>query len=172
MDLSYLFLFGKMYEEHLVSSTISSCLDINLSLDFINEQYTFLDFEIPKISMLDKILGKIYICERKFKITNLISGTCEYITKHYVILRTKRLTLNCKMVDYSKSNVEKNSQLNIEKSECKCVHLLKKEPKILFVSYYLKYVYFLLRLNNLFNNKLIKIRGDTTKSINNYSFAT
>ena len=171
MDFSYLFLSNIVYEERLVSSTISSCLDINVSLDFINEQYDFLYFEMPKMSILDKIVGKIFILEKKFKIKKLLSAKCEYITKRYIILRTTRLALNRKMVDYPKTNVEKNNQINIKKNEYKMVRFLKKETKNLFESFYPKYVYFLLRKDNLFNNRLIKIRGDT-KSINNYFFAT
>lgn len=37
--------------------------------------------------------------------------------------------------------------------------VFKKETKNLFESFYPKYVYFLLRKDNLFNNRLIKIRG-------------
>lgn len=171
MDLSYLLLFNKSYRECLVSSTISSCLAINDSLDMINAQYDFLYFKMPKLSILDKITGKIFILQRKYKIKNFLSEKYEYITRRYVILITTRLNFNCKMFDYSKSDVEKNTHLDIKMSEYKRVYFLIKKTKHLFKAYYLKYVYFWLRLDILSNKKLIKIRGDT-KSINNYSFVT
>ena len=168
MDLSYLFHFGKICEEHLISSTISSCLAINDSQDIIYEPYDILYFEMPKLSILDEIIGKIFILERKYKIKHYLSEKCEYITKRYVILKTTRLNLTYKMLDCSKVDIKKN-YINMDKN--KSIHFLIAKTKSIFEVYYLKYSYYLWRLDNLFNKKIIKIRGDT-KSINKYSFVT